>query len=501
MTARCTVFCVAITVLAGLTPVSRVSAGDDPPTSQPAAAPTAPKADETLSLDCGDGVKMELALIPAGSFTMGSNDGADNEKPPRTVTISKPFYIGKREVTQKQWKAVIGENPSRFKGNDLPVENVSWDDCQKFCTKLSAKTGKVIRLPTEAEWEYACRAGSTGKYCFGDLKEGLEGYAWYDMNSALSTHPVGRKRPNAWGLHDMHGNAWEWCADRAGEHGSEEVADTDTPSSGGLRVLRGGSWTCDARLCMATGRLDDRPSARNSMFGLRVAAGESSVEQEDSAPSPKRAPARQFAPRDAGSRRYDVASTQRSSQLAPQVATTTAPSVLEHASEPTRAQTVTIKLSGPRVSRAPYWVGCSVDLPRSVTRGADFLWMDNGVWVGDEPLVMRVFETPGLHEITVLMIASNNDEYRGSAVLTVVSSGGQAGEDHSPSTQPTDASQHNAIGSGARTHVVEPGDTLASISEKYYGHSKLYGKILAANRNRLEDPNNLPVGMKLIIRP
>jgi formylglycine-generating enzyme required for sulfatase activity len=158
-------------------------------------------------------VALDLVLIQPGSFTMG-DDGGDGsaEKPAHKVTISKPFYLGKYEVTQDQWEAVMGANPSYFKGPENPVEDVSWDDCQKFLKKLNERlpgTGGTVRLPTEAEWEYACRAGTTTKYSFGDTRSDLGEYAWYGGNSHNKNHPVGEKKPNAWGLYDIHGNVCE----------------------------------------------------------------------------------------------------------------------------------------------------------------------------------------------------------------------------------------------------------------------------------------------------
>ena len=158
---------------------------------------------------------MEFVLIPAGKFMMGSDSGESNGKPVHEVRISKAFYLGKHEVTQGQWQKVMGNNPSIFKGDAiLPVENVSWEDVQEFIHKLNAKEGDTkYRLPTEAEWEYAARARTATIYSFGNDERQLGEYAWYFPNSGNKTHPVGQKKPNAWGLHDMHGNVWEWVQD------------------------------------------------------------------------------------------------------------------------------------------------------------------------------------------------------------------------------------------------------------------------------------------------
>jgi formylglycine-generating enzyme required for sulfatase activity len=166
---------------------------------------------------------MEFVLMPAGTFTMGSPasdpNAYDDEKPAHQVTISKPFYMGKYEVTQAQWKAVMGSenNPSYFKGDSLPVDHVSWRDVQEFIQKLNRReeqaSGVFCRLPTEAEWEYAARAGTTTLYSFGDDAAELDDYAWYAGNADHTSYPVGQKKPNAWGLYDMHGNVSEWCQD------------------------------------------------------------------------------------------------------------------------------------------------------------------------------------------------------------------------------------------------------------------------------------------------
>lgn len=193
-------------------------------------------------------IGMEFVLIPAGSFQMGADpnfeDAADDQTPRHRVTLSQPFYLGKYEVTQEQWVAVMGTNPSRFKGRTNPVEQVSFDDVQTFIRKLNAKEGgSRYRLPTEAEWEYAARAGATGKYGFGDDDDQLGLYAWYTGNSGDKTHPVGQLRANAWGLHDMHGNVWEWVQDWYDESYYRHSPATDPrgPGSGSNRVFRGGA--------------------------------------------------------------------------------------------------------------------------------------------------------------------------------------------------------------------------------------------------------------------
>ena len=177
--------------------------------------------------------------------------------------------MAETEVTQGQWKGVMGDNPSEFKGDDRPVENVSWDDCQKFIVKVNAQlAGERLRLPTEAEWEYACRAGTGGAYGgTGNLDE----MGWYDGNSGRRTHPVKQKRPNAWGLYDMHGNVWEWCADRYGEYPSGSATDPTGPSDGGGRVIRGGGWNGVARDCRSASRGGYEPGFRGHSLGFRPA--------------------------------------------------------------------------------------------------------------------------------------------------------------------------------------------------------------------------------------
>jgi formylglycine-generating enzyme required for sulfatase activity len=230
-----------------------------------------------IAVDLGGGVKLEMVLIPAGEFLMGSPDSDKNvqvnEKPQHRVRITKPLYLGKYLVTQEQWEAVMGSNPSNFKGPKNPVGQVSWEDCRGFVEKLNAKIGGgKFSLPTEAQWEYACRAGSTTRYCFGDEESGLSEYAWYGANSDGRTHPVGEKNPNAWRLYDMHGNVWEWCQDwYDGRYNANSSTDDPTgPSGGSGRVNRGGGWCDTAALCRSAIRDGNSPGRRDDSLGLRV---------------------------------------------------------------------------------------------------------------------------------------------------------------------------------------------------------------------------------------
>ncbi|MEI7899124.1 MAG: bifunctional serine/threonine-protein kinase/formylglycine-generating enzyme family protein [bacterium] len=231
---------------------------------------------DTETLDLGGGVKIELAWCPAGSFMMGSPEsetGRSKDETQHRVTLTKGFWMGKTEVTQRQWGAVMGTNPSNFKSADLPVEKVSWEDCQEFMRKLNAKLadaqtrvppGGRFRLPTEAEWEYACRAGAVGSYA-GALDMG-----WYSGNSGQVTHAVGQKQANAWGLYDMLGNVWEWCQDWYGDYPSGSVTDPAGPTSGSPRVARGGSWRGYAGDCRVADRGGRKPNHRDSRIGFRA---------------------------------------------------------------------------------------------------------------------------------------------------------------------------------------------------------------------------------------
>jgi formylglycine-generating enzyme required for sulfatase activity len=219
----------------------------------------------------------EMVIISSGEFKMGSANGDSYEKPVHSVTVNA-FALGKTEVTQGQWRAVMGNNPSQFSscGDDCPVEKVDWNDVQAFIQKLNTQTGKQYRLPSEAEWEYACRAGGQHEYCGSDS---IDSVAWYEDNSGKGwfspigrTHPVSRKQPNAFGLYDMSGNVWEWMEDSW--HGNYNGAPADGSvwqGDGAKRVLRGGSWSNIPRVARAANRDGDGPTVRYSNFGFRVA--------------------------------------------------------------------------------------------------------------------------------------------------------------------------------------------------------------------------------------
>ena len=198
------------------------------------------------------------------------------EKPAHEVTLTQPFYMGKFEVTQEQYQQVMGTNPSQFKGRDLPVEMVSWDDAQGFCKKASEKTGLTVRLPTEAEWEHACRAGTRTVYYTGDTEADLDRAGWYIPryipNNNLTTHPVGLKVPNVWGLYDMHGNVFEWCADWHEAHKGEAAVDPQGPAQGQSRVFRGGCYGFTPMDCRSAYRFGLNPDDRHNFLGFRVAA-------------------------------------------------------------------------------------------------------------------------------------------------------------------------------------------------------------------------------------
>ena len=217
-----------------------------------------------------DAAGIEFVWVPAGMFRMGSTsaESAWNERPVTAVRISEGFWLGKYEVTQAQWQAVMGSNPSYFPGcGQCPVERVSWNDSQAFIARLNAREGASgYRLPTEAEWEYAARAGTTGDR-YGDLDQ----VAWHAGNSEARTRPVGGKAPNSWGLHDMLGNVFEWVQDWWGEYPGGAVTDPRGPASREFGVFRGGSWIVGARHCRSTNRYDFKPGSHLGFLGFRLA--------------------------------------------------------------------------------------------------------------------------------------------------------------------------------------------------------------------------------------
>ncbi len=255
-----------------------------PPLSRPKVLPEPVK-------DLVNSIGMKLKLIPAGEFQMGSTE-SDAEKPRHVVRITRPFYLGVYPVTQREYMQITTKNPSHFSGNDrLPVESVSWFDAVAFCNALSRKeglkpfytingqsvqvpdwNGPGYRLPTEAEWEYACRARTTTRFSFGDDENALGQYAWY-ANSGSKTHPVGEKKPNAFGLHDMHGNVWEWCWDGydARYYAQSPAEDPRGPDGATARVDRGGSWGVGPRGARSAYRIRNTPGNRYDNLGFRLA--------------------------------------------------------------------------------------------------------------------------------------------------------------------------------------------------------------------------------------
>jgi formylglycine-generating enzyme required for sulfatase activity len=225
-----------------------------------------------------------MVYIKPGVFVMGGDVDVDPnhrwmgiEKPKHEVTITRGFYIGKYEVTQAQYEAVMGGNPSKWREPNRPVEQVTWQEATEFCRLATGRTRRQFRLPTEAEWEYACRAGSTGRYCFGDSHSGLSDYAWFKNNSGGQTHPVGKKKPNQWGLYDVHGNVWEWVADRyAADYYANSPRENPTgPDAANRRLRRGGSEGTTGNVCRSAIRNHNPPSNRSNYLGFRAAVSAS----------------------------------------------------------------------------------------------------------------------------------------------------------------------------------------------------------------------------------
>jgi formylglycine-generating enzyme required for sulfatase activity len=238
----------------------------------------------------GAGVVVELLPVRPGEFRMGSDNELFSEAPAHRVTFRSGYWLGKYLVTQAQWQAVMGDNPSAFRdAPEQPVDTVSWDQAAEFCRRLGESCGRRVRLPSEAEWEYACRAGTMGEFFFGpwgpywddsevpwEARQALCEYAWFDLNSGDRTWPVGQKRPNPWGLHDIIGNVWEWCADvwhgdyaGAPQDGSPWLEEEGRQPR---RCLRGGAWDMNAFRCRSSYRSFDYRELATNRFGFRVAA-------------------------------------------------------------------------------------------------------------------------------------------------------------------------------------------------------------------------------------
>jgi formylglycine-generating enzyme required for sulfatase activity len=242
-----------------------------------------PQPGEALAVGLTNNVKLEMVWIAPGEFVMGSPDNEsgrrDDEGPQTRVRLSKGYWLGKYQVTQEQWEALMGNNHSQFIGGGRPVEYVTWNEAMEFCKRLTEAEHRAGRLPegyqytlpTEAQWEYACRAGTTTRFNTGDSDSDLGRAGWYSANSEQSTKHVGGKAPNAWGLYDMHGNVYEWCADWYGSYPGGSVTDPRGPNSGSSRVIRGGSWSDTARGCRSAGRGGWDPSYSLSIMGFRLA--------------------------------------------------------------------------------------------------------------------------------------------------------------------------------------------------------------------------------------
>ena len=224
------------------------------------------------------GVSFDMIKVKAGTFYMGATseqqNPSDDEKPAHKVILTRDYYIGKTEVTQALWIAVMGGNPSYHEGANKPVDHVTWDACQTFVKKLNAATGKKFRLPTEAEWEFAARGGNYSKHYQYSGSNNLRDVAWYYANSNSTTHDVAAKQPNELGLYDMSGNVWEWCSDWYGDYSSNAQTDPAGPFSGSARVYRGGSWSSGARNRRSSNRDYCIPDYRYGNLGLRLGLSE-----------------------------------------------------------------------------------------------------------------------------------------------------------------------------------------------------------------------------------
>ena len=246
------------------------------PTTKPTPAPRVSASYQNNVLRVGD-VSYRMIPVSGGTFTMGATSEMtepwDIEKPTHQVTLSS-YFIGETEVTQALWKAVMGSNPSKFKGDDLPVEQVSWDDCQTFISKLNGLTGRHFRLPTEAEWEFAARGGNQSRHTQYSGSSRIDNVAWYASNSGNKTHSVKTKQPNELGIYDMTGNVWEWCQDWYGDYSSSAQTNPTGASSGSYRVNRGGSWDSVPRGCRSSRRSCGTNGFDFDYLGLRLVLSE-----------------------------------------------------------------------------------------------------------------------------------------------------------------------------------------------------------------------------------
>ena len=258
--------------------VTQQSTVSQPIVAQQPVAQTPVTNSDNITIPVKDGISIDMVRVEAGTFTMGATPEMENpwddEKPTHQVTLTNDYYIGKYEVTQALWKAVMGKNPSKFKGESLPVECVSWDDCQDFISKLNSITGKKFRLPTEAEWEYAARGGKKSRGCQYSGSNNISDVAWYDDNSGSKTHAVGSKQSNELGIYDMSGNVWEWCQDWYGSYSSSSQVNPIGANSWSFRVIRGGSWIIAARRCRSSCRCNYAPDYRDDNLGLRLVLSE-----------------------------------------------------------------------------------------------------------------------------------------------------------------------------------------------------------------------------------
>ena len=240
--------------------------------------PPNPLSADVITIPVKDGVNIEMVKVEAGTFMMGATseiqNSSDDEKPVHQVTLTNDYYMGKYEVTQVLWQTVMGSNPSHFEGNNLPVEQVSWEDCQEFISELNNMTGRKFRLPTEAEWEYAARGGKKSRGYQYSGSNNLSDVAWYEANCGKRTHPVGTKQSNELGIYDMIGNVWEWCQDWYGFYPSFSQTNPTGAVKGADRVYRGGSWCDEEGGCSVSCRLPDIQDSGHYDLGFRLTLSE-----------------------------------------------------------------------------------------------------------------------------------------------------------------------------------------------------------------------------------